>query len=343
MPWNELLHRIVYGIGTRNETTADEVGDELMFHFRKLVDEKLAEGLVFDAAWEEAEKQFGPMRRYEYECRTGKLARHDKQRTLAVLVGVAVVAAAGWSGLHLHWQREQDELRSLHYEVALLRQEQSARIAQTSRNGPSRRIAGGFDLTGTIVDTNDDPVENATLLIIRKTWPEGGYRQEAFTATTNDEGRFALPEFVPAGEQYGIQVAALKDGFAFQSAYQLKDKTPIAKPDPIALRLERASQVVLVVRDGNGQPIANAGVIPSARTRPGGKDQIIYFHGSEQVQKTTDSQGCVNLNYFLTGDQATVYVHVPGDEWQSREFEVSSENQVVDLATSGAGVEKDGS
>jgi hypothetical protein len=71
---------------------------------------------------------------------------------------------------------------------------------------------------------------------------------------TNDKGRFTLTEFVPADDQYGIQVAALKEGFAFQSAYQLKDKKPFARPDPIVLRLDRASPIVLIVRDGNGQP-----------------------------------------------------------------------------------------
>lgn len=333
MSWNELLQRTACRFGTRGTTTTtDEVGDELMFHFRKLVDEKLAEGLSFDAAWEKAEEQFGPMRRYDYECRSSQLVQRLKWRVLAALAIVVLVSIGGWSVFESHRQGEQGEVRSLREEVAWLRHEQEARSAEAGLAGPARRIAGGFDLTGTILDNSDHPLEQATVLIIRKTWPGGGYRQEAFTATTNDEGRFTLTEFVPADDQYGIQVAVLKEGFAFQSAYQLKDRKPIERPDPIVLRLERASQITLVVRDGSGRPIANAGVIPSSRTPPGGKDQFIYFYGSEQVQKTTDAEGRVNLNYFLTGDQAMVYLHLPGDQWDRREFEVSGDNQVVDLA-----------
>ncbi|HEY2252511.1 MAG TPA: hypothetical protein VGH74_15665 [Planctomycetaceae bacterium] len=146
MAWNELLH----GADSPAEmpdamATADEVGDELMFHFRKLVDEKLATGLSFDDAWMQAEKQFGPMRRYDYECRRGQLAQRRKRRWLAVTVVLAVVCIAGWSVFETRREKQQD----------------------------ARRISGGFDLTGTIVDDSNQPLENATLLIIRKTWPGG--------------------------------------------------------------------------------------------------------------------------------------------------------------------------
>jgi hypothetical protein len=138
-------------------------------------------------------------------------------------------------------------------------------------------------------------------------------------------------------------VAALKEGFAFQSVYQLKDRKPVERPDPISLRLEQASQVTLVVRDGNGQPIANAGVIPFTRKSRGGEYYMVYFHGSEPVRSTTDAAGRVCLNCFLVGDRAEVFVQLPGEDWNNREFEVSSDSLVVDLAASAADGEKDGS
>ena len=335
MPWNELWHYAARRFDRRGAaTTHDEVGDELMFHFRKLVDEGLSEGLSFDAAWEKAEQQFGPMRRYHDECRAGQLAHRGKWRKLAAVAVVTVAFISGWSFVESCRPNEKGDVPSLREEVARLRHAQEAGRAAAGSGESPRRIAGGFDLTGTILDNNDHPLEQATVLIVRKTWPGGGYRQEAFTATTNDDGHFRLPEFVPADDQYAIQVAALKEGFAFQSAYQLKDKLPIEKPDPIFLRLERAAPVTLVVRAVNGEPIANARVIPSARTPPGGKDEFIYFLGSEQVQKTTDAEGRVHLNYFLSGDRAMVYLKLPGDHWGPREFEISGENQVVDLTPS---------
>ncbi len=327
---------------TRNGEPSEQhgdVNDELMHHFRELVNEKLAEGLSFDAAWDRAEQQFGPMRRYEDECRTAQVVASSKRRYIVSVVLVAVVTLAVWSLIEHPQSPSRDDVRLLRDEVDSLRQLQAARDAETSAGGPVRRIPGGFDLTGAVLDDKGEPLSQATVLIIRKTWPGGGYRQEAFTTTTNDEGRFALPEFVPADDQYGIQVAALKEGFAFQSAYQLKDQKPVEKPDPIALRLERASNVTLLVHDAIGQPIANARVIPSSRKSRDGAGHLVYFHGSDPVQCATDAAGRVSLNCFMPGDQAAIYLQLPGDKWNSREFEVSSDNQVVDLAVSDAGGE----
>jgi|GEM_PF-2776903 len=331
--------------GCRKETRdpaalADEVGDELMFHFRSLVDDKLAAGLSFDDAWKEAEGQFGPMRRYDMECRMGQIARHGRRRRLAAVSCFVVAVISGWFVFQSHRNAEQGQLRD---EIALLRQEQAALKADAVRGGYARQIAGGFDLTGSVVDDSGHPLENVTVLIIRKTWPGGGYRQEAFTVTTNDRGRFVMPEFVPSDDQYGIQVSALKEGFAFQSVYQLKDKQPIARPDPIALRLEHAAPVTLVVRDGAGHPLANVAVIPSARKTPGGNDYMVYFHGSEPVRATTDATGRVCLNCFLAGDQAGIFLRIPGEDWSNREFVVAGENQVVDVATNETKRDPDGS
>ena len=308
-----------------------EVGDELMFHFRELVNEHIAEGLSFDAAWERSEQQFGPMRRYADECRTAQAVAPNKRRYVVGLALTAAVTLVAWLFMEAHRLPQRDELRLLRAEFDSLRNEQNVRHVDASRGSPARRIAGGFDLTGAVLDDTGRPVAQATVLVIRKTWPGGGYRQEAFTATTNDEGRFDLPEFVPADDQYGIQVAALKDGFAFQSAYQLKDRTPIERPDPIALRLQRSSHVTLVVHDENGEPIANARVIPSARKPRDGAGHLVYFHGSESVQSATDATGRVTLNCFVAGDQAEIFLQLPGEDWTNREFEVSTADQVVDL------------
>lgn len=333
----DLWHRTARRLQTRELPQHDgDVSDELMFHFRELVNEKLAEGLSFDAAWDRAEQQFGPMHRYEDECRSEHAVASDRRLHLVGLAGVVAAALAVWACIeYLHSRQHDEVLRLLRVEVDSLKQERVASIAEVGIGEPARRIPGGFDLTGAVLDDDSRPLPQATVLIIRKTWPGGGYRQEAFTASTNDEGRFALPELVPADGQYGIQVAALKEGFAFQSAYQLKDQQPFEMPDPIVLRLERASNVTLVIHDENGKPVANARVIPSARKSRGGADHMVYFHGSETVQCTTDSAGRVKLNCFMTGDQAEIYLQLPGEDWNNREFEVSSDNQIVDLAASG--------
>jgi hypothetical protein len=332
MPRNNWGDREAIRSDRREARSGDDVADELMFHFRQIVDEKLAEGRSFDDAWILAEQRFGPMRRYDYECRFGQDSRRFHWHMSALLAAVAITAVIGWSMYHSNRRDTQGEVEVLRREVVLLRQEHQALTADPFRNGPVQRIAGGFDFNGEVLDDTGYPLGQVTLLIIRKTWPGGGYRQEAFSATTNDAGRFSLSEFVPADDQYAIQVAAFKEGFAFQSAYQLHDKQPIDRPDSFVLRLPRAAPVTLTVRDAAGNPVANAGIIPSARTPSAGRDQRIYFQGSEQIEKRTDAEGRVRLHCFGSGDQATVYVRFPDDDWQRRQFEVTGDGPDIDLS-----------
>src|SRR6516162_8829816 len=73
-----------------------EVHDELMFHIRALVNEKIAEGLSFDAAWQQAEQQFGPLRRYESECQAVRLERRLTWRIAGAMAGALLVMLAAW-------------------------------------------------------------------------------------------------------------------------------------------------------------------------------------------------------------------------------------------------------
>ena len=177
-------------------TTADDVGDEPDVSFPQAGRRQVGRGVRRPTMpGDRPEEQFGPMRRYDQECRMSQLSRHRRWRRLAATGCLAFAAISGWFVLQLHRNVEQGRLRG---EIALLRQEQAALKAEAVRGGYARRIAGGFDLMGSFVDDSGRPLENVTVLIIRKTWPGGGYRQEAFTATTNDTGRFAMPEFVPS-------------------------------------------------------------------------------------------------------------------------------------------------
>ncbi len=330
MPWIDFWRRAAQP--KTPATAAGDVNDELMFHFRALLNEKLAAGLAFDSAWEETERQFGPLRRYETECQAMQLEKRLTWRMASALAVLLLVALAGTLVFEIPAGRLRDEVRLVRQDLQALRQEQEQRLAQIGVVRNDRQSAEGIDLTGVVLEEDNQPLADATVLVILKTWPAGFYQQEAFTAITGKEGEFNLPGLIPATCRYAIQVVALKEGFAFKSVYQLKEGKGIERSDPITLRLERASHVTLVVRDGNGQPVPNADVTPAARNSRLGENHLIYFQGSEPVHRTTDAEGRVSLNCFLTGDRAEVYLRLPGDGWDSREFDVAEDDSVIELA-----------
>lgn len=331
----EFWDRMTHGWRPRSPgAQGGDVNDELMFHFRGLVNDRLAEGLPFEAAWERAEQQFGSVRRYDNECRSLDAAQRLKWLPLALLASLAVVAWVWWSAVELPGRRLGSELHLLRQEVQALREVQLVRSERTSAATAPPQAPVPVDLAGAVEGADGSPLTEATILVILKTWPGGRYRQEAFTATTDADGRFQLPRLLPMDGQYAVLVAALKDGFAFKSTYQLKQGQPVSQPDPIVLKLEPASHVTVVLRDAHGQPIADALVAPSERKSRQGEDHLIYFQGSEPARRTTDAQGRVRLDCFLAGDQAEIYVQLPGDNWNSRRFQVSGDDSVVELASS---------
>jgi hypothetical protein len=195
-----------------------------------------------------------------------------------------------------------------------------------------RQISGGFELAGQVCNAEGQPLEQVTLLIIRKTWPGGKYCQQAFSESTDANGRFVLPEFLPADNQFAFLVAAVKEGFAIQSVYKLMKQSPVEAPEPVSLRLETSEPLTLIVRDAAGQPAANLEVIPSERTPKGGERQLVYGDGSEFVAKRTDDQGRVELNWFRAGDQAQVSLHYPDGDWKDREFTVTEAGAEIEIS-----------
>jgi hypothetical protein len=143
-------------------------------------------------------------------------------------------------------------------------------------------MAQQSDLTGRVLDGKGEPLADATLLVIRKTWPGGQFRQEPFTAKSDAAGKFTLPSLIPGEGQAEIQVAAFRQGYAFASNYQTQGATGPRNFKPVTLRLAKAPPLALVVHDRSGQPVAKARVVPGSRQAPGGEPQLIYV----------DSSGC---------------------------------------------------
>ncbi len=172
------------------------------------------------------------------------------------------------------------------------------------------------DLSGVVLDDNNQPLANSVVLVILKTWPGGQYQQQSFAASSDGQGEFHLPKLIPERGQFAVQVAALKSGYALTSEYQLHEGPGHHAPEPISLRLPEAAPLTLVVRDGNGQPAVGARVLPASRQSPGGQQHLVYFQGSEPIQTTADPAGCAGLACFRRGDQAEIYIQLPGRDWE---------------------------
>ena len=314
------------------DSTQGSVRDELMFHFRELVNEEVSKGATHDKAWDQAEKQFGSLRQYENECHAMRLQANLIARVTACAILFFILVCAGWSRFEVGSVRLNEKLQLLKEEVALLRDEQIRLLAKQTEANEELHPSGKSDLVGLVLDQDKRPLRDATVLVILKTWPDDEYRQEDFATKTDAEGRFQLPGLMPASSRYAVAVAAVKDEFAFHSFFHLK-QTPDEKPEPIMLQLEPSSPVTLVVRDDQGVPMRDVKVVPLSRELPNGDRHNIYFQGSDLVRQTTDERGRVQFHCFRPGDSVEIYVRQPGRDWDLHSFEIPRDGSVVDLAS----------
>lgn len=304
-----------------------EVADEMLFHFRSLVEDGVNSGQSFAQAWDNAEARFGSLRHYVAACQAAARRRQ--------LLGMAAVACAlvGFGVLIINRSERRAVAQGRTNEL-VLRAAHTAALASASKASP--RAKKWQDAAGKIVDAQQQPLAEAKLLVIRKTWPSGRYRQEPFSTATDEQGRFRFAKLLPDGARYGLQLAAFKDGYAFKSVYQLSDE-PVVDVDKIDLALAKSTPVRLVIQDAGGNPLAKADVIPSSRKSTGGDEHLIYFTGAEELAKQADDKGQLELNCFAGGDQAQIYVRPAGGDWQEERIAVPAQggDVVVKLPAEG--------
>lgn len=308
--------RLIGGVGE-----PAEMEDELLHHVRCLVEEYESQGLTSAKAWDAALARFGSLQHYARECRRNGRSPATPWR-LATAAGVLL--AAGVSVWHAI------EMRQLKRQFAQLRRQPPAEVRSDDERGMSAVDSErGRDLAGQIVDREGLPVARANVLVILKTWPHQRYRQTDFTAVTDSDGRFRVPEIVPQAGRYAIQVAAVKDGYALASKYQLvADEARDVIPH-MQLRLQPAQRLTVEVRDSQGRAVAGAKVVPCSRRTRGGETHSIYFQANASVQTDANASGRVEMNCFESGDAAEIAIQLPGDEWQQRQIRVSEQGELV--------------
>jgi hypothetical protein len=299
-----------------------EIDEELMFHVRSLVDEELAKGASFDAAWRAAQDRFGSLPHFAEACRDITLEDRLMWQRFSIAGFVVLGLLVGWLAL---------EVRTLRQGQTSLVEANLAKIAAMKR--PVEKPAEQrHDITGQVLDQDSQPIDAARLLVILKTWPDGRYRQDDFSTTTDERGRFCLPNLVPSQGQYAILLAAVKNGYALTSNYHLQPAGEHRSVDPVTLRCDPASPITLIVHDARGRPVAHARVAPSSRQSPDGTTHLVYLQGSEPVQTASDAAGRVDLGCFQRGDTAKIFLQLPGKNWRKVSIEVPDQGQVIDVS-----------
>ena len=293
-------------------TTTAPVNDELLFHFRELVKEQLDKGESFDDAWDTAERQFGTLRKYEDECRTLRLREQLVPSKAMVGSLVAMVLVIGWLTFEVHSFGGKSNM--LH--------------AQTT--SPSNEKSNLHDLTGQIMDEQGKPLAGAQVLLILKTWPNNRFQQKAFNTKTDSQGQYTFEKMVPDDGQYAVLVTAVPDGYAFRSTYIL-EKKPTGPPKPIDIKLERASPVDVVVKDGDGNPIKDAEFFVARREPKESEQNLIYFLGSEPVHVKTGKEGQAKVNVLKPEDKGKIYIKSPSGDWIEKSFVVPKEGRPIEI------------
>jgi hypothetical protein len=292
-----------------------------MLHLRSLIDENLAQGMSADVAWHEAQTRFGSLRRYADECRRVFQRDHFMTQKLAVAALLLLGVLTGWVAV----------------EVRALRDEQQLARAQAGESSAER-----CDVQGLVVDRDGKPLADAHVLVVLKTWPDGWYHQENFATTSDAEGRFRLAKLLPTDGHREVLVASLKNGHALTSVYQEKWVEGRPAIEPIVLKLDDAADVTIVVRDRGGRPVPRASVVPAVRRTSGGEEHLVYLQAARPIRAVSNREGRVGLGCFQHGDEAEVWIQVPGEDWERRCMTVPGDGEAITLSSDKSVQETDG-
>ena len=303
---------------TPTAESEEPVDEELMFHLRSLIDENLAKGMPADAAWHEAQTRFGSLRRYADECRRVFERGRFMTQKLAVAGLLLLGVLMGWAAI----------------EVRALRQTEAHVLRLAQWHVEDRQVvAERCDLQGLVVDRSGKPLAGAHVLVALKTWPGGCYREDDIATTSDGQGRFRLAKLLPTVGHREVLVAAVKDGHALTSTYEAKWAGEPLAGEPIVLKLEDAADFTVLVHDRAGRPAAHARVVPTFRRTASGEEHLVYLQASKPIRTVSDDGGRAALGCFQRGDEAEVWIQVPGGDWERRAITVPDDGEAITVSS----------
>ena len=278
------------------DRVSESIRDEIVFHITESAAREIEAGAPIENAHFAAIDKFGDVTGVVRECATDAADVHSRwhRRHLAAtaVLLVGVVAGSVW--------------------------------AVRAMNAPP--WIGDGDVTGRVVDDAGEPIADAHVLAVVKTWPKLAFRQLAYTAVTDADGRYRIDDVYPLDEKYEVQLAVIADQRLLQSAYVDLQSGPLT---PIDFKLRATTPMVVRFESTNGQPIAGVEVFPSERVDASGERHTIYFCSGAPIIARSDEAGRVSLPYFSPGDRVAFYVREPFGEWRTEELTVDSAGEIV--------------
>jgi erythromycin esterase len=187
--------------------------------------------------------------------------------------------------------------------------------AQPEKADSASAVAGPefATLEGSVTDAEGQPVANALVLVIRKTWPRNRYRQDAFETRTDERGRYALVDLYRMGERCAILVSVYQLGHTLTSIYHTNNEGTRLAPDSLASK--PATPVAVQLVDSQGKGVSGARLVALQRKSASGEEHFIYAISADRLAAlwtVTDSDGRANLSVLAPGDEATVAVDAGG-------------------------------
>lgn len=284
-----------------------DIDDELEFHIQCRIDELVAAGETVAEAQRQAQAAFGSTDRIRKQCQR---INYGIQPWLAMstLLGVALlVGVIGWLSIQLASMKNQNDL--LHEQL----------MAAATAAAVPMPVQDRHDLFGTAVDSEGNPIADAKVLLIFKSWPNRQYRQQKLATETDSKGEFRFKNLYSTTMQTAFLVTVVADGYTMESKYWVNEDQK--KIDTVSMVVSPAVSKSLVLLNEKGIPIANASVFPRSRTAPGSKEDMIYAQSASDVMYKTDENGRLEMHLFKEGDQATIGIR-QGQSSKDVEFRV---------------------
>ncbi|MDA8743915.1 carboxypeptidase-like regulatory domain-containing protein [Rubripirellula amarantea] len=178
-------------------------------------------------------------------------------------------------------------------------------------NGVKTRAAGMVSVHGVVTDESGEPVSDATVVAIQKTWPRGRFQMNSLSTRTNEKGAFRFDDFATRGQPYEFLLTAMPDRHCMVSEYR---SVRNGKSQPaVKLRVTPSEPTRITLTDTKGVSLPHAKVIPLTRITADGSEHMTYPIEMKDVGITANHSGVAELHAFLPGEKGKLMVEYHGN------------------------------
>lgn len=287
----------------------NELKQELEFHLMSSASDLHESGMSIEESQSEAIEKFGDLKKVLRDCgdvtSSGQLVW--QRAHLVITTGLVICVAALFAK-----------------QLQPIPRPDVGRLSMAT--GFSLEETHG-DVLGEVSSSVGEAISNANVIVVVKTWPEGGYRQQSYMTTTDSDGSFCIEDVYPPDHNYEVQVSVVAEGRLLNSRYADMRSGIL---EPFDFKLETTNPFEIRFQSETGEPLEHVAVFPSSRTDQDGNRHQVYLMGAAPIARRSNKLGTIPITEFSRGEQVAIAIQFPGeDEWQIREFTVPEDNQVV--------------